>query len=162
VTVTDGAGQATLATAQLEVYPPALRISVFEADPSTAAPGSLVTLSMALSGGAAPYTFAYQGLPVGCVSQNASSLTCRPAQNGSFEITVKVADSFGQQVDASTPLVVALGAPVPPSSSSPNILGLPPAVAYAALALGLIAVIAVSLLTYLQVQRARKPPPPRT
>ncbi|HEY6238403.1 MAG TPA: kelch repeat-containing protein, partial [Thermoplasmata archaeon] len=91
VTVTDWAGQATLATAQLEVLPPALRISLFGADPSTTAPGSLVTLSMALSGGAPPYTFAYQGLPQGCVSQNSSSLTCRPAENGSFEITVKVA-----------------------------------------------------------------------
>ena len=73
-------------------------------DPSvtkpSASPGSLdanqvTTLSSTASGGSGGDSFSWSGLPTGCSTSNAASISCTPNAAGNYSITVSVTDSNG-------------------------------------------------------------------
>ncbi len=68
--------------------------------------GMSTNLTVTTSGGTAPLSFAYSGLPTGCSSANASTLTCTPTAAESSTVQVTVTDSVGVSVNATLGLTV--------------------------------------------------------
>ncbi len=67
------------------------------ASPAVLEAGTALTLSDAAYGGTPPLSYSWTGLPSGCASVNASSLTCVPVGAGPFRVVVHVADANGSQ-----------------------------------------------------------------
>jgi hypothetical protein len=80
--------------------------------------GVVLTLTVGLTGGIAPYEFFWQGLPPGCVSANSTSLSCTPSSVGVFPVAVIVTDHTGFR--SSLVIAVTVASPV---SSGPVSLG---------------------------------------
>lgn len=80
--------------------------------------GDPVTFSANVTGGSGGFTFAWRGLPPGCASIDAPSLTCTPTQNGTFSVSLVMNDSNG--VTATSPswpeVVLPVSAPSSPES----------------------------------------------
>ncbi len=98
-------------------------INSFQVTPNPATVGSQLSISTQVSGGTAPYTYSYSGLPVGCSSTNAASFTCIPSAAGSTSVNVLVTDSHGLTATQSLTLTVnpSGGGPAIASfSASPN------------------------------------------
>lgn len=79
--------------------------------------GGSVTFSAVASGGDAPYSYAWSGLPTGCASEDQESLLCVPTSAGAFSVSVTVADSSG---GSQTSSAVALQVTTPPSVGVPS------------------------------------------
>jgi YVTN family beta-propeller protein len=94
LTLTDTAGNA--ATARLTILTDPL-IETPMASAASVDVGQSVTFSSLASFGAAPYSYAWYGVPAGCVSVQAS-FSCAPTAAGTFHITVKATDSNGYSV----------------------------------------------------------------
>lgn len=103
VTVVDSNGAAWNGTLAFVVYP----------DPSVSAPsastapggvdlGETVTFSVTATGGSGGYTYAWSGLPTGCVSVATPSISCTPTEAGDFSVAVNVTDSNGFIVTSRT------------------------------------------------------------
>jgi hypothetical protein len=54
-----------------------------------------VSFSAMATGGSGSYSYAWNGLPPGCTSQNSPSLNCTPMAPGNFSVHVSVTDSLG-------------------------------------------------------------------
>ncbi|MDE1820430.1 MAG: hypothetical protein KGI98_06205 [Euryarchaeota archaeon] len=107
-----------------------------DSDPSVAAPsesrtaldvGQVLSLSTTVSGGSGGYAFTWSGLPTGCSSVNAPSLSCSPSAAGAFSsISVSALDSNGvmggSPIAASITVSASLVVPTP--TSSPGTLDL--------------------------------------
>jgi hypothetical protein len=65
-----------------------------------------LTITATVTGGAQPLSFAYAGLPSGCVSTNKTNLTCAPTSTGDFVVTLNVTDAAGASSTSNTTLVV--------------------------------------------------------
>ncbi|MDE1820627.1 MAG: PKD domain-containing protein [Euryarchaeota archaeon] len=120
VLVTDAQGLSASGVATLQVDPPVitpLTIAHFLASPSTLNAGSATRLSATVSGGTTPYTFSYAGLPVGCASSDAATLTCTPTASGQFEVTLTVSDSGGHSVSALVSISVTVPSGYPAIAS---------------------------------------------
>lgn len=113
-TVTDANGVTASATAALTITSGlgAPQISLFRATPTPVAVGGTTTLSVSVSGGVSPYTYAYTALPTGCATLDSATLTCTPTAAGSFTAVVTVTDHAGSTTSATTAVSV-----VTPSSS---------------------------------------------
>ncbi len=112
VNVTDAAGRSTAGTTTLTVNPASVTgpsISQFGATPNPIVLGNSTTFSLQATGGAPPYTYAYQGLPSGCSSKSAAQLLCTPTSSGKFTVLATVTDSKGLSANAS--LVFTVTAP---------------------------------------------------
>jgi hypothetical protein len=77
----------------------------------TAAPAALdvgheTVLTTKVELGVGPYSYAYTGLPGGCVSADETPLDCAPTVNGSFAVRVTVTPSAGAIANATVDLVV--------------------------------------------------------
>jgi DNA-binding beta-propeller fold protein YncE len=70
------------------------------------------------AGGYGSLTYNYTGLPPGCASKDASSITCTPTAVGTYRITVSVHDQVGDH-NAHTVVVNVL-----PAKSTPGVFGL--------------------------------------
>ncbi len=105
-TVTDAQGRTATSSTSLTVQATPLVVSSFLAVPSSLMVNNSTTFSVTLTGGLAPYVFAYAGLPPGCASANAASLACTPTAIGSYTVSVTVSDSTGQTKQATTTLSV--------------------------------------------------------
>ncbi len=66
-----------------------------------------VSLSAELVGGVPPYSFAWTGLPWGCLSADAPTLVCRPTAFGLFQVSIAVRDAVGGVAAAATTITVA-------------------------------------------------------
>ncbi|MCI4341259.1 MAG: beta-propeller fold lactonase family protein, partial [Thermoplasmata archaeon] len=64
-------------------------------DPWPTEVGTPITVGVVAANGSGGYSYAYAGLPPGCVTQDAPVLVCSPTAPGSFDLTVTVADSVG-------------------------------------------------------------------
>jgi hypothetical protein len=118
VTVSDALGlQATL-TQNLAVVPD-LQLAPVHVSPSATDVGRVAVAVVGLSGGIAPFTVAYLGLPTGCLSANTTSLACRPSAPGSYGITVGASDSTGYAVSARATLQVNADPSISAFTSSP-------------------------------------------
>jgi YVTN family beta-propeller protein len=98
-TVTDGLGRTSTLFATLQVNAP-LEALVFSAAPAAVIVGNQSTLQFLTTGGTPPLSYAYVGLPPGCVSTNSSSLKCSPSSGGVFTVGGNVSDALGHHVAA--------------------------------------------------------------
>jgi hypothetical protein len=124
VTVTDQASHTASKTTKLTVtqVPGGPTISAFAANPSSVNVGSTTTLTVTVTGGTGTLTYAYTGLPGGCKTQDASSLSCTPTAAGNFVMGVYVNDSAGHSTTATTSLTVTQSSPSSNSSSWTTLL----------------------------------------
>ncbi len=81
-------------------------ISSFTVSPVSVPVGGTATFSTVVSGGFAPYTYTYSGLPPGCGSANVATLPCVPGIGGLFSVQVIVSDSHGHNASALASLTV--------------------------------------------------------
>jgi hypothetical protein len=106
VLVKDAHGASVASSRALEVHSRPSIGSVF-ASPNASSEGYPVSITVTATGGTLPYSFAYSGLPTGCTSANASSITCTPKATGTFSIQVQVTDAAGVSVAGHASLVVS-------------------------------------------------------
>ncbi|MCI4325628.1 MAG: hypothetical protein L3K00_07100 [Thermoplasmata archaeon] len=133
VVVSDAVGDSQGAVGALLVSPsvPAgPSVSAFFATPANVTFGNSTTL-IAEARGTLPLSYAYTGLPPGCVSQNTSVLNCTPEDVGTFHVSVAVVDAHGRLASANTSFtdLVSTGGPKGPAhpvassgTSSPPVL----------------------------------------
>ncbi len=76
-------------------------ISSFTASPTTIPLGGSTYLNVSVSGGTSPYSYAYQGLPIGCGDISTPSLPCSPTSPGTYSVSVTVTDSASKSVTSS-------------------------------------------------------------
>jgi hypothetical protein len=84
--------------------------------------GNGVTFSLTASYGTPPYVYSWNGLPTGCSSANAATLSCFPTVSGTFSISATVNDSA---LVTGTSGVVSFGVYAAPAS---GLLALPSSV----------------------------------
>jgi hypothetical protein len=101
----DSLGRSNETNATLTLLP-RLTLPVILSAPASVTPGATWSVTSAPSGGIPPYTYAYSGLPLGCLSVDAPSLSCRPTETGAFTIVLTVMDSAGLTAEARTNLTV--------------------------------------------------------
>jgi hypothetical protein len=109
VKVTDIKGSIATGSASLSVSPvveSAPRISSFDASPNPINFGQSTNFTVSVSGGAAPYTYVYTGLPAGCPTADSGTLPCTPSTTGSFNVSVKVTDLDSKTASSTTLLKV--------------------------------------------------------
>lgn len=151
VTVTDAAHRSSNRSASLLVKPavPVPSVASFSSHPDPVGVGNTTVLSASVTGGLLPLTFTYAGLPEGCASANTSSLSCVPAQAGTFHVSLTARDMLNRSTTSSTVLTVVGNSssgpgpnPVPASSPAP-IPGWLLAVAGAAIVVAVVGVILI-------------------
>jgi len=106
VFVNDSAGQSANASVYVVVLPSIPVISSFEPYPDPIIVGQTTYLNVSASGGTGALTYAYAGLPSGCVSSNTYSLSCTPTTTGAFTVSVFVNDSAKHSTMATATLTV--------------------------------------------------------
>ncbi|MGI0132581.1 MAG: YncE family protein [Thermoplasmata archaeon] len=127
------------------------QVATFAPSPPTVEVDSSVTFDATISGGTAPFTVVYSGLPPGCVGANSTTLTCAPTSTGSFEVSILVTDANGAVARGTTNLSV-IAKPV-----TASFLGLP----YLDWALiGVVIIIVVVALALLLRRRSAPGLPP--
>ena len=94
LTVTDGANYSVAQSLAVTVNAKP-GVGTFKATPATIDLGQSSTIAVTVSGGTAPYTYSYVGVPTGCTAGNVSSFACAPSATGPDSITVNVSDVFG-------------------------------------------------------------------
>lgn len=71
--------------------------------------GAQFSVTTNVSGGLAPYLFAYNGTPPGCASTDSMTFACTPTHAGMYVLVVRVTDANGASVTASTNVTVRAG-----------------------------------------------------
>lgn len=107
--VTDSHGDSASASTNLTVTSgPGSRLAIvsYAAAPNPVTVGSVTNISVVLSGGNLPYSYAYSGLPAGCSSQNSAAFACTPAMAGTFTVELEAADANGSTVSGGIVLSV--------------------------------------------------------
>ena len=161
VLVTDTHSHSVSATVPLTVgtassSPFLLKSFVASQDPVNV--GVRIDLNATVTGGSAPYSYSYTGLPSGCVSSSTPSLPCTPTINGTFAISVTVHDSASHSVSGIVTLTVVKAATGPGStSSSPSTEEYLGYLAIAALAVAAVVLIAAALRRKRQRAAPRSP-----
>jgi uncharacterized protein (TIGR03382 family) len=74
--------------------------------------GDNLSLRALLTGGSAPFTYTYSGLPSGCAASDGPAIDCVPTSAGSFDVRVAVGDAA--HANASSNLTVTVD-PLPPT-----------------------------------------------
>ncbi len=151
-----GAASPLTATVLLVVNPDP-RIQSFTADPALFELGNGTTLSVAVSGGTAPFTYLYSGLPPGCTSANTVPLTCTPTGPGTFSVQVEARDHVGRWDNATVSFQVGSSSP---GGGSPTggLFGLPGNLGLEILAFALVVVGIGVVAVVLVLRRGRGPP----
>ncbi len=121
-------------------------IASFIASPTSLFAGDKATFSVSASGGHGALTYSYANLPRGCLSTNATTLSCYPTFSGTYNVKVTVTDHAGES--ASSVVNVTVG--------PQRILGLPPAMGLAVISGIIVGIIAVAILSIAFVMRRKK------
>lgn len=106
--------QGAIASASVLIRVTAQLLLSATAVPAVITLGETSILTANVSGGVAPYTFSWSGVPPGCLVR-ANTLTCSPTLPGNFSILAQVVDSAGATATATLhllvnpPIVVAAG-----------------------------------------------------
>jgi hypothetical protein len=95
VTVVDSYGETATSGTLLFTVNTAPAIGTPTASPPVVDVRQSVTFSASATGGSAPYTYTWSGLPIGCSPTSSPDITCSPSSVGSFSVTVTVVDSDG-------------------------------------------------------------------
>jgi PKD repeat protein len=146
-TVMDGQGtHANDASEMLVTSDPS--IISFTASPPSPLPGEKVTFVVSTSGGYGSLSYSYANLPAGCLSTNATSLSCYPASSGNYRVTVTVTERGGEFATSTVSITVG----------PQKVLGLPRALGLAAIFGGILGISAIVVLSIVMVLRRRKRP----
>lgn len=94
VKITDAASSSLLLSTSITVNPVPL-ITSFVSTQNLLDVGLTATLTTAFSGGTAPVTIAYTGLPQGCASANLLVLNCTSTAEGNYTVGVTATDADG-------------------------------------------------------------------
>jgi hypothetical protein len=113
---------------------------------ATVTRGASLGITLEVTGGTAPYTYTYSGLPSGCAGSDSSSLSCAPNATGAFTVSVSVTDAVGGKAIGSALLTVQS-----PSS------GAAPLSTLAYVGIGVVVIAAVAAVLLLAMRR-RSPP----
>jgi hypothetical protein len=119
VYVNDSFNDSATATTPLTVNP-APAITSFVATPSTVLTGNIAYLNVTASGGTGWLSYAFAGLPNGCLTSNVSSLACIPTVIGNYTLRAYANDSTGASANLSTTLDVRGMIAITALSASPN------------------------------------------
>ena len=121
--VTDANGYTVAAPGTLTLrVGPALRVGPVTLSPSGTDIGRPANLVSTVTGGSSPYRFAWNGLPPGCASRNATSVACTPAAVGNASVSLTVTDANGNVATSPVygiavhPLPILTGLGADPSS----------------------------------------------
>ena len=146
-TVMDQLGTANDQTQVLVISDPS--IISFTASPASISAGEKVTLSVSAGGGYGPLTYSYANLPSGCLSVNATTISCTPTSSGNYRITVTVTDRTGESATSTVPMTVG----------PQRVLGLPPAIGLAVIfgvIVGVGAIVTFSVTLTLRRKKRRQ------
>ncbi|MCI4368212.1 MAG: hypothetical protein L3K09_01425 [Thermoplasmata archaeon] len=135
VSVATGGINVTSPTGPLEVVPGPTLLS-FSASVTSLTVGNRTDLNVTILNGFLPFTYLYTGLPVGCLSVNASTLSCVPTQSGSYPVNVTARDVGGAVVGAGLTLLVNAAPSVSSFSASPSAVDTGVSVLFATVATG--------------------------
>jgi hypothetical protein len=102
VTVTDSNGFSVTSPAASITIHSAPVVTGPKATPASIDIGQSATFSVMASSGSGGFSYAWSGLPTGCLSANSYNITCAPSIAGSYNITVRVTDSNGYSVTGTT------------------------------------------------------------
>ena len=112
-----GASGSAGSSSLVVVVHPDPAILLFQALPSAFPLGQSLNLVVNTTGGTAPFSFSYAGLPPGCPAQNTRTFSCLPGVTGTFAIEVIVEDAAHQATAAW--ITISVTAPVTPSTGTP-------------------------------------------
>jgi hypothetical protein len=91
--VTDGLGTVASQTLTLQIAP-APSVDSVTVSPLRVDVGQTVTISVTVSGGTAPFTYSYSGLPTGCLNTTTATVTCQPRAPGTFNFVAQASDAW--------------------------------------------------------------------
>ena len=154
VMVTDAHGDVSSGSTSLNVTAaPSSGITATLTDtPSSITLGNSTELRVTLGGNVTgEATYRYSGLPDGCSSVDASTLSCTPSVTGSFTLEVEVNDSAAHFANATASLTVTQTSPAPASTPTNSGIWL-----WIILA---VVIVAALLLIVIWARRRRKPNP---
>jgi hypothetical protein len=107
VVATNPAGASAVGYANITLEPQQFPLSLTATPAQTTITlGESARWTVSVSGGVGWHRFVWTGLPVGCVSTNASELNCTPAADGSYSVGVGVEDQIEEASNASLSLRV--------------------------------------------------------
>jgi hypothetical protein len=132
----------TRSVAFVPFAPSVLSISV---GPANVTLGGQVTVTVRIGNGLAPLSYTYAGLPAGCASTNAPTLTCTPTAAGTFHVQVSVRDALGRTSTGGTTLTVSS-----PSSSTTS------GMSYTDVGYAIVAILVVALIVGLLIAMRRR------
>ncbi len=152
-TVNDSSGNSATVTLTLVVTPAPAGpvITGFTAMPNPVGVGGTTVFRVNTTGGTAPLTFTYSGLPPGCASANLSQLSCTPNASGSYTVTVHLRDAGGRNASANLTLAV--------TSSTTGTTSPPPSLSLELVLLAVVLVTAAAAAIVLYLRRRRRSPP---
>ncbi len=135
VTATDPRGYSGWQATILQVNP-TFSEAAMSATPGVLDAGQPLSFAVTATGGTAPWSFSYWGLPPGCISQNLSTLDCTPTAAGNYTVTTQLTDGAGATQAASTVVSVNPRPSIPLFIADPANLTLGSAVTLQAIAVG--------------------------
>jgi YVTN family beta-propeller protein len=136
----NGVGTDSMISRPVTVYSDTV-VSTPTLSQSTVTPGTMVYLSVTVSGGSGNNSFTWQGLPPGCFGFKAS-VNCTPSATGNYEVTASALDSNGfRAVSQERSLIVANS-----TATSGLLLGINPLLFYSITTAIFIAVCLVILI----------------
>ncbi len=144
-TVTDTLGTTTKASTDLTVGSDP-SITTFTVSSASLFPGDKLTFDVAVTGGYGALSYSYTNLPPGCLSVNATSLSCYPTSSGNYRVTVTVTDREMESANATTTITVG----------PQRILGLPQAMGLAVIFATIVGTGAMLILSVALALRRKK------
>ena len=121
-------------------------ITAFTASPASLDAGEKVTLDVSTSGGYGALSYSYANLPGGCLSTNATSLSCYPTSGGDYRVTVTITDRAGESANATVGITIG----------PQRVLGLPRAVGLAVIVGAILGISAIVILSVALVLRKKR------
>ncbi len=106
VTVTDSNGGSATGSPQTITVFPSLGTATLTVSATTVDLGESLSVAAIISGGSGAYTYAWYGLPSGCLGSDSGALTCVPSAAGNRTLSVTVTDSTGSTASASATVTV--------------------------------------------------------
>ena len=160
VEVTDSDGDTALAAGLALLVVPHVKVQQFTVSPAVVTAGQTVTINVTEAGGVGPFSYAYLGLPDGCVSTNASLWTCAPSTSGTYSIVVEIVDAVGLTALGSASLSVSSTTPAHPVAATWTWTEILVGLVGAALAGFLVGAAVVHVINRRAVGRSKSKPPP--
>jgi plastocyanin len=121
-------------------------VTAFTALPLNLNLGDKVTFVVSTSGGDRALSYSYANLPAGCLSANATTISCTPTSSGNYHITVTVTDRSGESDTSMVSLTVG----------PQRVLSLPQAMGLAVIFGAIVGTSAVLILSVALVPRRKR------